>query len=61
MNGEVEVPMARPMPRPPFGVRAKRSVVVAHFDEEPETPQPTPVEVTSPPVDWRQPVAAEVR
>lgn len=31
----VEVPMVRPIPTPPFGVRARVSVEVAHFEVEP--------------------------
>ena len=33
------MPIDRPIPTPPFGVRAKRSVVVAHLLDEPE-PEP---------------------
>ena len=59
MKGEVEVPMESPIPVPPFGVRAKVSVVVAHLDvEPPPEPQAAPAAETVPmPSTWRHLVA----
>ena len=58
-EAKVEVPMVSPMFVPPFGVRAERSVVVAHFEVEPlPDPQAAPAaEMTPVALAWRHLVA----